>query len=805
MGALHTKTSPIYTCLKPSIVMIVAGLYASVAQAENISGPVATLPTIVVTATKTDQPIDKVTTSVQVIDQETIEKLGSISLKDIVNKTPGLITQYGTFPSGSSASKSSISLRGMGASGTLWLIDGRRIAGEVKNPYDMDRIPASMIERIEIVKGPMSALYGSDAVGGVINIISKNPSSGLHSQVSVSAGANQEGDGGNRQLSASIQGNTGDLYGSLYASTHHSTPYTEVEKTHTRVGRGYHAPQGGLPAIPGFLNPKSPTGGRPFYLQADGTVKPKPLDPSKLATDIEAVKSDFSRFKSQASHIQNQYEVPVTYREDAEVDTVGGRLEYDVNADLTLGAEFNWFQETREGQYRGAFHPMAYMPPIGSPANPIAGHDVAGNPIGKRRGALPAFDVPINSYDDNNRLDLGVDAHYDITPDADLTLRIYNSEYEKRNRSTLTHYSDFGFPNENKSALSGMAANVDITSYELSGNWQFNDTHLITSGVEYRDEKREATVFSQSQDFDIRQVSYLAAYLQDDFRMDDSLGLTFGGRYDQYRQDRYTDEFGHVHDDHQDSQATFRLGAVKNISDAVNIRANFAQGYRVPDIREQFIQKQTPTGMQLGAQTIDPRFDKQTYDLQPESTTSYELAVFGQQAALDYAITAFYNDIEDRISQVTRQSKAGANYYTFENISGANTYGVELSLDYPITSDLDASLDWTELRTENDETGEDLEFNPERMVTAAVDWQVSPRLNLGVNAKHIGEQHYQNGNDLAQTDAYTVMNINGGYKLGAQQQTYLFAGIDNLFDSSVDKKLGSDVGPYYYAGLKYEF
>ena len=59
----------------------------------------------------------------------------------------------------------------MGGTGTLFLIDGERLAGEVKNPYDLDRIPASMIERIEVVKGPMSTLYGADAVGGVINII----------------------------------------------------------------------------------------------------------------------------------------------------------------------------------------------------------------------------------------------------------------------------------------------------------------------------------------------------------------------------------------------------------------------------------------------------------------------------------------------------------------------------------------------------------------------------------------------------------------------------------------------------------
>lgn len=129
---------------------------------------------LVTTATKTEKSIDGVTASILVITQEEIEKMGAESLKDIINKTAGLTVQYGTFPSASSKSKSSISIRGMSANGTLFLLDGRRLAGEVRNPYDLDRIPASSVERIEIVKGPMSSLYGADATGGIINIITKN-------------------------------------------------------------------------------------------------------------------------------------------------------------------------------------------------------------------------------------------------------------------------------------------------------------------------------------------------------------------------------------------------------------------------------------------------------------------------------------------------------------------------------------------------------------------------------------------------------------------------------------------------------
>ncbi|HID02606.1 MAG TPA: TonB-dependent receptor, partial [Desulfobacterales bacterium] len=151
--------------------------------------------TMTVTATKSEKNIDGVTASVDVVTNKEIETIGAANLKDVFEKTPGLSLQYGTFPAASSASKSSVSIRGLGGTGTLFLIDGRRMAGEVKNPYDLDRIPAGMIERIEIIKGPMSVLYGADATGGVINIITKQPEKGFAGSVNVRGGTNKDGDG----------------------------------------------------------------------------------------------------------------------------------------------------------------------------------------------------------------------------------------------------------------------------------------------------------------------------------------------------------------------------------------------------------------------------------------------------------------------------------------------------------------------------------------------------------------------------------------------------------------------------------
>lgn len=68
-----------------------------------------------------------------------------------------------------------IGIRGFGPERVLILIDSRRLAGEVENDFEIDRITLDRIDRIEIVKGPASVLYGTDALGGVINIITKEP------------------------------------------------------------------------------------------------------------------------------------------------------------------------------------------------------------------------------------------------------------------------------------------------------------------------------------------------------------------------------------------------------------------------------------------------------------------------------------------------------------------------------------------------------------------------------------------------------------------------------------------------------
>jgi len=165
---------------------------------------VQVLDEIVTIGTKSEKSVSEQTTKVEVITQEAIENSGASNLSEVLNATPWLYIA----PSGKS-----ISIRGMGHSDTLLLIDGKRVNGEFSKTYELERIPSGMIERIEVLKGSSSLLYGSDAMGGVINIITKKPSKeDVSGNVQVMGGKDKE------SVDTFVSGRVDKLSYSFYAN-----------------------------------------------------------------------------------------------------------------------------------------------------------------------------------------------------------------------------------------------------------------------------------------------------------------------------------------------------------------------------------------------------------------------------------------------------------------------------------------------------------------------------------------------------------------------------------------------------------
>lgn len=175
------------------------------------------LKQVVITATKTEKSPEDVTQSAVVISADEIRKSGASNAAEVVRKTVDVnFQEYG--PKGST---SNISVRGSTAAQVLILLDGNRLNLPRDGGFNLTDLPLVLddIERIEIVRGPSSALYGADAVGGVVNIITKKPE---QNKTNVTAIA---GSHGYDSVSASNYGKADRVYYSVSAGRETSNGY----------------------------------------------------------------------------------------------------------------------------------------------------------------------------------------------------------------------------------------------------------------------------------------------------------------------------------------------------------------------------------------------------------------------------------------------------------------------------------------------------------------------------------------------------------------------------------------------------
>lgn len=655
----------------------------------------------VTTATKTEKNIDGVSASVIVITQKDIEKISASTLKDVFEKIPSINAQFGRFPHPSSASKASVSIRGAGANGTLILIDGKRLSGETESPYELNRIPASMIERIEIVKGSMSTLYGSDAIGGVINIITKKVDKNS-STLDVKYGQNGHGEAKEKNVNFTTSGTKEDIKYKLFGSIIDTSSYSK-NKSYTQVATN---PTTGAVLV---ANPQN---------NISGTNK-------------------------------------VTFSDDANVKNVGTRIEKNLNDNVSLGFDLNYLDENREGTY------------IGSAA--FSGGGLIKN-------------TPVNSEDNNRRFDVSSDLKYQINDDLSGQTKVYRSYYKKRNETTPINFAG---PVNTK-----FSANVTIDTIESNLTYVLNDSNIITTGLEFREETRDSSAINpiaSSSDFITKKVQYKSLFIQDEIALTNSLNATMGARYDKIS--------------NADNKATIQAGLVQKLTENTNLRANYAQGYRAPDIAELYVVSPSyKDGKRFGSDVI---FGPKTsaYELKPEQSQTFEIALSNRMDKLFSEIVLFNTKIDDKIELVSYGS-GNAKYYTSENLDKVDIKGVELNLDYTLNDNADLNFNLTYLDTEDKSTNKELIFTPDLSASLGFNYKILSNVATNLSLRYLGEQ-YSDTQNTATTDDYTLVDV--GVKYDVNKTLTLYTGIDNIFDTKIEEELGTNVGAYYFAGARINF
>lgn len=160
---LNKVLAPLFIIVSTSV------LYSQKKMAITDSLPLETLDEVVVTATRTLRQLSSIPLPVTLISKKQLQQTGVVRLNEILNEQTGIITVA------DESGFEGVQIQGIASDYVLVLIDGVPLVGRSAGNFDLSRLAVGNIQQVEVVKGPSSSLYGSEALGGVINIITEAP------------------------------------------------------------------------------------------------------------------------------------------------------------------------------------------------------------------------------------------------------------------------------------------------------------------------------------------------------------------------------------------------------------------------------------------------------------------------------------------------------------------------------------------------------------------------------------------------------------------------------------------------------
>ena len=325
---------------------------------------------VVVTGTRNEQQVKNIPANVTVIDQEDIKNSTARTVVELLRGEQSIVVRD-TSGNGKNAS---VDMRGFGesaAGNSLILIDGRRVNAIDLSGVDWLQIPLDQVERVEIVRGTGSVLYGDNAVGGVINIITKLPSEKISAQAGTSFGSY-----GHQKQQVSLSGSQGPIGAALFASYDSTNGYREnaglrakdiggkiiydmTDVLTFRLNGSYHSDTYGWP---GSLTAAQ--------VHADRRASNTPRDEALtrdgyLSFGTDADFQQRGRFSSEISYRQrsteSQFVDPFgTFKTDSEIDTWGFTPRYTLDTELAghantliIGTDLYWADQDSASFYFG--------------------------------------------------------------------------------------------------------------------------------------------------------------------------------------------------------------------------------------------------------------------------------------------------------------------------------------------------------------------------------------------------------------------------------------------------------------------
>ncbi len=623
------------------------------------------LDTIVVTGTRSEKTLDETPVPTEVVDNKEIQRTHARTLKDALENVPGLqLTEI------HGKSGYEVSMQGMSSDQVLILIDGLPISASTGSSIDVSQYLLTEVDHIEVVKGASSAQYGSSAMGGVINVITRRIAPGLAGAATADLGS---------YGSQNANGSPGSSHGNVRVS-----------------GGGEHW---------------------------RASVAADVLDNKGFSVAPE-------QWSRQGDAIRRQQ--------------YGGRFEWLPTRASRFWVDASTYRETDEQRYE------YYAPPNYVPQRKT--EDITRNRL---------------TYGGQWRFDNGLQTRLTgLTEGYDSKTQEYSNGVRAANRVS----------SQNTEHLS---LQFDLPAWHRQ-LWQF--------GADLHRERLKQSVNGIAELAGKAERTAHELFLQNDIIFNDTWEMILGLR----GQD--DSDFG----THFVPKIGLRANLPTGEAWKTVLRANFGQGYRVPNLKERhYLFDHSSLGyIVLG----NP-------NLKPEASNSFQLggtASWNDRLTLDANI--FYNRVRDLIQTDMEDFTVinGIAAYTYRNIARARTRGIETGLKWQATKSLALNAAYTFTDTQDLDTGGELTRRPRNMARLGADWQVLPATEVSIRGRYQSSE-LVDSSSAERSPAWGTLDLVLNQTL--TRGVTAFFGVKNLFGRQRDFSNASDFGPvagrFIYLGVRF--
>ena len=713
------------------------------------------MDTMVVTATRTAMTVKETPSTVEIVDSKKLEQTQAKTLHDALKGALG-VNVFNDFQG-----RSNVSIRGSESRHVLIMVDGKRLGGELSynsaNAWDVDRIRMEDVEKVEIIRGPAGALYGSDAIGGVINVITKTPEKTTAS-VNYEYGWYEDGKGAGYKSNLYLQGAEKQYSYKVSTGLNNSRPYqiSAVDEAN-------------------FYGEEQPLSLNVGYTFDNG---------NKLSFDFSRLKEDTHRTYLTKKKMTDKFSLTGTEAVFNKNKRTDYAVTYQGSDDIN-----NWLFRAYKSVFDKEYAKNTKYPSMGGGSmgggsmggGSMGGGSMGGGSMGggSTGGGMPGG-MPGGSTGGMTGGGSGMSGAM-----ASL-IRPINDDVKRT-----------------------------LSVFEGNNSWTLSDKNKLTAGFEYRQDKSEGTRLKKANTSlsgnaytarDRAEINYWAAYVQDELKPTEKWLIIPSVRFD------HSNKFG--------NEVTSRIATTYNAADDVRVKAVVGQGYKTPTVNElyhfweMYAQVAKNEGeFYVGNPDLQPE-KSLSYELAIEKDwgdkTTVHFGLFRNE--LKDMIQEFDTGMKTTDNPTLYPGIGKDRIMTYKNIPEATMQGAELSASHKLAKDIYLNLGYTFLDAKDKTEGTRLIDTSKHQLTFGVSyqpeniyaWDVSFDLVSNFNYYYRDNERSTMKDPVYDTKNFTIANIMTSKYINKDTKIYL--GIDNISNhQNFGLFADGNLGRLYRVGMEYKF